>query len=75
MATLQATTAQNRTEPVTITDLFKIKTIGNITLTKDGTKVAFTLTSIEPDKKNVLDYTYRTQIYSASTSNTLAPYN
>jgi hypothetical protein len=25
MATLQATTAQNRTEPVTITDMFKIK--------------------------------------------------
>jgi dipeptidyl aminopeptidase/acylaminoacyl peptidase len=73
MATLQATTAQNRKEPVTITDMFKIKTVGNITLTKDGTKVAFTLTSIEPDQKNILDYTYRTQIYSASTSDTLAP--
>jgi hypothetical protein len=39
MATLQATTAQNRTEPVTITDMFKIKPL-EYNLTKDGTKVA-----------------------------------
>ncbi|RTY76019.1 alpha/beta hydrolase family protein [Flavobacterium sp. LS1R10] len=73
IATLQATIAQNGTEPVHLTDLLKIKTINNVTLTKDGTKVAFTLTTIEPDQTSTLDYKYRTQIYSASTANTAAP--
>jgi dipeptidyl aminopeptidase/acylaminoacyl peptidase len=73
MTALQASTAQNGTKPISITDMFKIKTVNNVTLTNDGTKVAFTLTTIEPDQKNVLDYTYRTQIYSASTSNSSAP--
>lgn len=73
IATLQATIAQNGTEPVHLTDLVKIKTINNVTLTKDGTKVAFTLTTIEPDQTSTLDYKYRTQIYSASTANTAAP--
>ena len=73
IATLQATIAQNGTEPVHLTDLLKIKTINNVTLTKDGTKVAFTLTTIEPDQTSTLDYKYRTQIYSASTANTATP--
>ncbi|RTY85513.1 S9 family peptidase [Flavobacterium sp. RSP15] len=73
IATLQATIAQNGTEPVHLTDLLKIKTINNVTLTKDGTKVAFTLTTIEPDQTSTEDYKYRTQIYSASTANTAAP--
>ena len=60
-------------EPVHITDMLKIKTVGNVTLTKDGTKVAFTVTSIESDQSNTLEYKYRTQIYSASTSNNSAP--
>jgi dipeptidyl aminopeptidase/acylaminoacyl peptidase len=73
MAMLQTSTAQNGVEPVNITDMFKIKTVSNVTLTTDGSKVAFTLTSIEPDQKNPLDYTYCNQIYSASTSNSSIP--
>lgn len=73
IATLHTSIAQNRTETVNITDMLKIKTISNITLTKDGTKAAFTVTSIEADQNNKEDYKYSTQIYSASTSNNSAP--
>ena len=46
---VQVTVAQIGTESVALTDMLKIKTIGNITLTKDGSRAAFTVTSIEPD--------------------------
>ena len=67
-ATIQITLAQNPAEPVNVTDMLKIKSIGNITVTKDGTKAAFTLTSIEPDESNKADYKYLTQLYSISTT-------
>lgn len=70
---IQFTLAQNGTELVTVTDMLKIKTVGNITLTKDGSRAAFTVTSIEPDENSSLDYKYRTQIYSISTSNNSLP--
>jgi dipeptidyl aminopeptidase/acylaminoacyl peptidase len=73
IATLQASIAQNGTEPVNITDLLKIKTVNNLTLNKDGTKVAFTVTSIEADPASELDYKYRSQIYSASTTSAANP--
>jgi dipeptidyl aminopeptidase/acylaminoacyl peptidase len=68
VATFQFTLAQNGTEPVLITDMLKIKTIGNVTLTKDGKKAAFTVNSIEQDEKNKKDYQLKTQIYSIETS-------
>lgn len=44
--------------------MLKIKTVGGITITDDGTRAAFTVTSIEPDEKSKLDYKYVTQIYT-----------
>lgn len=73
IASLQTSFAQKGTDSVNLTDLLKIKTVNNVTLTKDGTKVAFTLTTVEADKTNKLDYKYRTQIYTASTVNASAP--
>ena len=70
---VQVNVAQNGTEPVTVTDMLKIKTVGNITLTKDGSRAAFTVTSIEPDEKNKMDYKYLTQVYSISTTGTSLP--
>jgi dipeptidyl aminopeptidase/acylaminoacyl peptidase len=58
--------AQNGTEPVRLTDMLKIKTVGNITINPDGSKAAFTVTSIEPDEKSKLDYKYLTQIYTVA---------
>ncbi len=65
--------AQNGTEPVKVTDMLKIKTVGNITINKDGTRAAFTVTSIEPDEKNKLDYKYITQIYTVPLTSSSTP--
>ena len=70
---IQSSIAQNGTEVVTITDMLKIKTVGNITLTKDGKRAAFTVTSIEPDENNKLDYKYRTQIFTTNTLSNSVP--
>jgi len=58
-----ASFAQNGNEPVTVTDMLRIKTASNITSSKDGSKTAFTVTSIESDESNKNDYKYLTQIY------------
>jgi dipeptidyl aminopeptidase/acylaminoacyl peptidase len=64
---------QDNKEIIQVTDLLKIKTTGNITLTKDGSRAAFTVTSIEPDENSKLDYKYVTQIYSVSTAGNESP--
>jgi hypothetical protein len=58
---LHAAIAQNKTEDVTLTDMLKIKTVGNITVSKDGKRAAFTVNTIENDENNKLDYKYRSQ--------------
>jgi dipeptidyl aminopeptidase/acylaminoacyl peptidase len=69
----QFTLAQHGKDPIELTDMLKIKTIGNVTATRDGSRAAFTVTSIEPDETDKLDYKYLTQIYSVATSGTSAP--
>lgn len=64
---LQFIVAQNGTEPILLTDMLKIKTVSNITLSPDAKKAAFTVTSIEEDEKSKIDYKYRTQIYTLNT--------
>ena len=63
---LQSAIAQNGTEAVNITDMLKIKTVSNVTLTQDGKRAAFTVTSIEADENNKLDYKYLTQIFTTA---------
>lgn len=60
--------AQTKLEPVKVTDLLKIKTVGNVTASADGSKVAYVVTSIEQDDSNKLDYRYVNQVYSISTA-------
>lgn len=60
--------AQHGKDPVLVTDMLKIKTVGNVTLTKDASRAAFTVTSIEADESSKSDYKYTTQIYAISTS-------
>lgn len=55
--------AQNGTALIQVTDLLKIRTAGNIAVSGDGSKAAFTLTTIEPSPTSKLDYRYLTQIY------------
>jgi len=73
LSAVQISFAQKATELVQITDMLKIKTAGNITLTKDGTKAAFTVTSVVPDEANKLDYKYLTQVYTVATTGNATP--
>jgi len=59
--------SQSGTEPVRVTDMLRITRPDNITLTNDGSKAAFTLTTIVPDPVNKLDYKNITQIYVVAT--------
>ncbi len=63
-----AANAQQGTEPVKVTDLLSIKTVGSISLTRDGSRAVFTVTSVEPDEKNKRDYKYLSQVYAVSTA-------
>ncbi|HWK03591.1 MAG TPA: S9 family peptidase [Puia sp.] len=64
---------QKGKEPVKVTDLEKIKSISGVTLSKDGSKVAFTVTAIEPDPDSKWDYKYVNHIYLASSDGSAPP--
>ena len=78
MAAAAAITLQTQAqkEPIKVTDLLKIKTVGEVRLNKEGTKAVFTLTTIEPEtdpKASKWDYKYVTQLYFVPTDATSAP--
>src|SRR5258708_46481 len=67
---------QAQKQPVSVTDLLKIKSVGDVRLNKEGTKAVFTLTTIEPEtdlKASKWDYKYVTQLYIVSTDASAAP--
>jgi dipeptidyl aminopeptidase/acylaminoacyl peptidase len=70
---LQFAVAQNGTEPVLLTDMLKIKTVGNVTLSPDAKIAAFTVTSVEDDEKSKIDYKYKTHIYTIGTEGKSSP--
>jgi len=65
--------AQNGKDLIKVTDLLKIKSISAVTLTKDATKAAFVITSIEPDGDSKYDYKYNSQIYIVPADGSSAP--
>lgn len=65
--------AQNGKEPVKITDMLKIKTLGTLSLNKDGSKAVFTVLSIEPDGESKLEYKYVTQTWMVTTDGSSVP--
>lgn len=67
------TQAQQGKEPVKVTDMLKIKSLGGVTLSRDGSKAAFSVTSIEPDGDSKTDYKYVNQLWIASTDGSAAP--
>lgn len=67
------THAQQGKEPVKVTDMLRIKTPGSVTLNRDGSKAAFTLTSIEPDGDSKTDYKYTTQLWLVNTDGSSQP--
>lgn len=70
---LQNSFSQKATSSIELTDMLKIKTVGNVNLSRDGSKAVFTLTSIEKDEKSELDYRYRSQIYMISSAANAKP--
>jgi len=58
--------SQNSKEPVKVTDLLKIKSINGVTLSKDGSKAAFTVTAIEPDGDAKWEYKYVNHIWMSA---------
>lgn len=63
--------AQQGKESVKVTDLLEIRTAGNITLTNDGKKMAYTVTSIISDEKNAGEYKYQSQVWVAQTTGSM----
>ncbi|MEP6726646.1 MAG: S9 family peptidase, partial [Bacteroidota bacterium] len=65
--------AQNAKEPVKVTDMLKIKSIGGVTLSNDGSKAIFTVTAIEPDGDTKWEYKYVNQIWMVATDGNTTP--
>jgi Tol biopolymer transport system component len=65
--------AQDGKELIKVTDMIRIKSIGGVSLSKDGTRAAFVVNSIEPDGDSKLDYKYNTQIYVVPVDGSSAP--
>lgn len=65
----QQATPQHK-EPVKVTDMLKIKTISNVVLSNDGSKAAYSITSIEPDGDSKQDYKYNSQLWLVNTDGT-----
>ena len=58
---------------VSVTDMLKIKSIGNVTLSPDGSKAVFTVTAIENEGDSKWDYKYVTQLWMAPTDGNTLP--
>jgi dipeptidyl aminopeptidase/acylaminoacyl peptidase len=69
--------ANAQKEPVKVTDLLKIKSVGEVHLNKDATKAVFTLTTIETDADNKAaskwDYKYVSHLYIVPTDASTPP--
>jgi dipeptidyl aminopeptidase/acylaminoacyl peptidase len=65
--------AQNGTQPIKVTDLLKINAIGGISLTENGKKIAYVVTSIVQDEKTPEEYNYQSQIWIANSDGTDTP--
>jgi dipeptidyl aminopeptidase/acylaminoacyl peptidase len=73
---LGSATTRAQKIPVKLTDMLKIKTVGEIRLSKDGQQAVFTFTTIEPDtaaKNSRWDYKYVTQLYLVPADGSTAP--
>ena len=68
--------AHAQKQAVKLTDMLKIKTVGEIHLSRDGRQAVFTLTTIEPDtaaKNSHWDYKYLTQLYLVPADGSASP--
>ena len=59
--------------PVKATDMLKIKSASNLGLSRAGSKIVYTVTSIEPDGDTRWEYKYVNQLWLASTDGSFSP--
>lgn len=64
---------QQKKELIQVTDLLKIRTVGDVELSKDGQNAVFTVKSIIKNPENALDYDYDTQLWITKTSKNSTP--
>jgi dipeptidyl aminopeptidase/acylaminoacyl peptidase len=60
-------------EPVKVTDMLKIKSISSVNLSNDGSKVVYSVTSIEPDGESKTDHKYVSQLWMLNTDGNSQP--
>jgi dipeptidyl aminopeptidase/acylaminoacyl peptidase len=60
-------------ELVKVTDMLKIKSLGNITLSDDGSRAVFTVTTIEPEGDSKIEYKYVNQIWMVNITGASSP--
>lgn len=65
--------AQNGNDPMKVTDMLKIKSVGSVSLNRDASKALFTVTSIEPDGETKWEYKYTTQVWMVKTDGNSSP--
>ncbi len=65
--------AQNGTGQVKVTDMLKIRSIGAVSLSSDGGKTVFTVTSIEPEGESKVEFKYVTQVWMVNTDGSGTP--
>lgn len=65
--------SQNEKEPVKVTDMLQIKTIGSVILDNKGSNAICTVTGIEPDDINKWEYKYVTQLWMIPTDGSSLP--
>jgi dipeptidyl aminopeptidase/acylaminoacyl peptidase len=65
--------AQNGNELIKVTDMLKIKQLNSVTISPDGSKVAFVVNNIEPDGDTKWEHKYFSQIYIAPVDGSSAP--
>ncbi len=64
--------AQNGIEPVRVTDLTRIRTLGSLAAHPAGKQVVYSVTAIEPDKKDD-EYNYVNQLWLADLTGVMKP--
>ncbi|MDB5211625.1 MAG: family peptidase, partial [Sediminibacterium sp.] len=65
--------AQNGNELIKVTDMLKIKQLNSVTISPDGSRVAFVVNNIEPDGDTKWEFKYLNQIYISPTDGSSAP--
>jgi dipeptidyl aminopeptidase/acylaminoacyl peptidase len=65
--------SQNGKDPVKVTDMLKIRTVGAPSLSQDGSRAVFTVTAIEPDGDSKVEYKYVTQVWMVNTDGNAQP--